>query len=58
MDRHRTDRVIDFGNVIKEFHREDAEHASHDAYHGRAEGVDHITAGGDGHQTGQRTVEG
>ena len=58
VDRHRTDRVIDFGNVIKEFHREDAEHASHDADHGRAERVDHITAGGDGHQTGQRTVEG
>ena len=58
VDRHRTDRVVDLGNVIEKFHREDAEHASHDADHGRAEGVDHITAGGDGHQTGQRTVEG
>ena len=56
--RHRADGVIDLGNVVEELNREDAEHAGHDADDGRAERVDHVAAGGDGHQTGQRTVEG
>ena len=58
MDGYRADRVIDLGNLVEELDREDAEHTGHNADDGCAEGIDHIAPGGDGDQTGQRTVEG
>ena len=58
VDGNRTHGVVDFCHIIEEFYREDHQHTGHDADDGGAEGVHYITAGGDGHQARQRTVEG
>jgi len=58
VDGNRTHGVIDLGHVIEKFYREYAQHTGHDADDGGAEGIDHVTAGSDGHKTGQGAVEG
>ena len=57
--RDGADGVIDLGNVVEELNRQKMhEHTGDDADDGRAERVNDVAARGDGHQTGQRTVEG
>ncbi len=58
VDRHGAHGVVDAGDAVKEFHREDAQHTGHNTDDGGAVGVHLIAAGGDGHQAGQRAVEG
>ena len=57
MDGNRADRVIDMELIVEQPNAERAKETGHNADECRAEAVCYITAGGDGDQTGERSVE-
>ena len=58
VDRNGAHRIVNLGYLIKEFHRQGKHDAGTDTDDGRTLHRYHVTAGGDGHQSAQRCVEG
>ena len=58
VDRNRTYGVIHLGDIVEELDAQHHQEAGHKADEKCAEGRNGVTSGGDGHQTGQRTVQG
>ena len=57
VDGNRADRVIDMELIVEQPNAERAKETGHNADDCRAEAVRYVTAGGDGDQTGERSVE-
>ena len=49
-------RVVDLGDLIKEFHSQHDDETEHNAHDGSAQRIYGVAPGGDAHQTGQRGV--
>ena len=56
MDRDRTDRIINFGDLIKEFNSQNDHNPKYNTHDGRAQRRNRITAGGNANETGKGSV--